>query len=185
MDPKKLTLESLTKVDQFGTTPILYAAECGFLNQVPSQFITLETLTHENNNKSDAIQLSIYAGFSAQIPEEYMTIAAVTKKDIDGDTAMHDAVYNDNLKKLAKKFKTVETLSVKNNKGETPLEVLEEGFKLTTSELSKLLDIKTVRGLIPHITNSKLKHNMKVLIEVDNAKSTLTKAMETFGHQKT
>lgn len=87
IDPNILSQGLLECPDNDRNTPLHYAAEAGFLNQIPEHQITESNLLLRNRNGNTVILNAAFNGNINQIPKEFMTPKNLLDTNIYGESA--------------------------------------------------------------------------------------------------
>lgn len=91
----------LNGVDAGGRNFISWAAERGFLHQIPKELITTERLSVKTTKQRTAVHEAAWFGHLNQIPQHLLTRALLTVPEISGETPLSEAWTRNTIKQLA------------------------------------------------------------------------------------
>lgn len=86
--------------DEYGITPIFYAAWSGYLEQVPKEFLTLETMLVKDKHDETPLHWAALKGQLNKVPVALLTLKTMLVKNKEGNTPLHYATLVDKLELL-------------------------------------------------------------------------------------
>lgn len=90
----------LDGVDASGRNFIYWAAERGFLTQIPQDLITTERLGARNLRQRTAVHEAAWFGHLNQIPQKVLTKELLTAQELSGETPLSEAWTRGTIKQL-------------------------------------------------------------------------------------
>jgi len=117
---KELTLENLTAKSKSGYTPLRFAAENKYLNQIPTEILLEENLIPGTT----ILHWAAKYGYLSQLPKEIFTRKALRSEDRNGETPFHMAAWTGHLKQFPRELLTPENLLYKGSAIPAPLQLI-------------------------------------------------------------
>jgi ankyrin repeat protein len=100
INPNILSQSLLECPDNDKNTPLHYAAEAGFLNQIPKPQLTKSSLLLRNRNGNTVILSAAHSGNIDQIPKEFITLENLLDANIYGENTFDLASISNTLDSL-------------------------------------------------------------------------------------